>query len=116
RRNAHSFSLSELPLVLGMYFASPQLLISTRLVGALVALWLIRRAPPVKVVFNLALYAIEAEVAMWLLSILHPLRDVTSPHTWGIVIAIAAIVAMLGFSLTAVLISVAEGRLSRSQL
>ena len=116
RRNAHSFSLSELPLVLGLYFASPSTLVWTRLLGAVVALWLIRRHPLIKVVFNLALYAIEAEVAMWLVSILEPLRDVNSPHSWAIMLGVVAIVAVLGFSLTAVVITLAEGRLEQSQL
>jgi diguanylate cyclase (GGDEF)-like protein len=116
RRNAHSFSLSELPLVLGLYFASPQTLVSSRMVGGLIALWLIRRHPPIKVAFNLALYAIEAEVAMWLLSVLAPLRNVQTAESWAIILAIVAIVAVLGFSLTAVVISLAEGNLTRSQM
>jgi diguanylate cyclase (GGDEF)-like protein len=116
RRNAHSFSLSELPLVLGLYFANPLTLVTSRLVGAVVALWLIRRHPPIKVVFNLALYAIEAEVALWLLTVMQPLRDVTSPRSWAIILAVIAIVALLGFSLTAVVITLAEGSVGRNQL
>jgi diguanylate cyclase (GGDEF)-like protein len=116
RRNVHSFSLSELPLVLGLFLATPQTLISSRLAGAVVALWLIRRHPPAKVVFNLALYAIEAEVAIWLVSVFEPLRNVTSPHSWAVVLAAIAVIAVLGFSLTAVFISLAEGRLGGAQL
>ena len=116
RRNAHSFSLSELPLVLGLYFASPLTLVTSRLAGATVALWLIRRHPPIKVAFNLALYAIEAEVGLWLIAMLDPERNVGTPHSWAIVLAIVGIVAVLGFSLTAVVISLAEGSLGRPQL
>jgi diguanylate cyclase (GGDEF)-like protein len=116
RRNAHSFSLSEVPLVLGLYFAAPQALISSRLVGALVALWLLGRHHPAKVVFNLAAYAIEAEVAIWLISVLEPLRNVTTPHSWAVVLGIVAVTAVLGFSLTAVFTSVAEGGVGRAQL
>ncbi|HEX4578943.1 MAG TPA: EAL domain-containing protein [Candidatus Dormibacteraeota bacterium] len=116
RRNAHSFSLSEIPLVLGLYFASPQTLVSSRLAGAAVALWLIRRQPPVRVVFNLTLYAVEAELAMWLISVFEPLRSVTSPHSWAVMLAIVAVIAVLGFSLSATVISIAEGRLGRAQL
>lgn len=116
RRNVHSFSLSELPLVLGLFLASPQTLVSSRLAGTLVALWLIRKHPPAKVLFNLALYAVEAEVAIWLISVLEPLRNVATPHSWVVVLAAVAVVAALGFSLTAVFISLAEGRLSGAQL
>ena len=116
RRNAHSFSLSELPLVLGLYFATPLTLVTSRLAGAVVALWLIRRHPPIKVVFNLALYALEAEVALWLISMIIPDRDVTSPHSWAIILAVIGVVAILGFSLTAVVITLAEGNVGRNQL
>lgn len=116
RRNAHSFSLSEIPLVLGLFFASPGMLISSRLVGALVALGLIRRHPPAKVVFCLAMYAVEAEVAMWLVSVFEPLRSVVTPHSWAVVLATVAVIAVLGFSLTAAFIALAEGRLGGAQL
>jgi diguanylate cyclase (GGDEF)-like protein len=116
RRNARSFSLSEIPLVLGLYFASPQTLVSSRLAGAAVALWLIRRQPPVKVAFSLTLYAVEAELAMWLISVFDPLRSVTTPHSWAVMLAIVAVIAVLGFSLTAMVIAIAEGRLGRAQL
>ncbi|MDQ6847774.1 MAG: EAL domain-containing protein [Candidatus Dormibacteraeota bacterium] len=116
RRNAISFSLSELPLVLGLYFASPSALISTRMAGALVALVLIRRYSPIKVIFNLAMQALEAEVALWLLSLLEPTRDLDDLRSWAIVVGITAAVAVLGFTLTASVIRLAEGSLSRAQL
>ena len=116
RRNAISFSLSELPLVLGLYFASPAGLVPARFAGGLVALWLVRRHPPIKVVFNLALQAIEAELAIWLLSLLDPARNVASPPSWAIIVAITAVVAVIGFTLTAAVITLAEGSLSNAQL
>ena len=116
RRNAHSFSLSEFPLVIGMYFASPATLVSSRLVGALVALWLVRRHPPIKVAFNLCLYALEAELAMCLLAALNPVRDVASAQSWAVVLAIVIVVASVGFAMTAVVISLAEGKPNRHQL
>jgi diguanylate cyclase (GGDEF)-like protein len=116
RRNAISFSLSEVPLVLGLFFASPASLVTARLVGGLLALLLSRGHPPVKVVFNLALQALEAEVAIVLLSVLDPARSVAAPLTWAIVIGITTVAAVLGFSLTALMVAVAEGRLSRGQL
>jgi diguanylate cyclase (GGDEF)-like protein len=116
RRNAISFSLSELPLVLGLYFASPGILVSARVAGGVVALLLIRRYSPIKVVFNLAVQAVEAEVALWLLSLLEPTRDLGDLRSWAIVVGITATIAVLGFSLTALVIWLAEGSLSRAQL
>src|SRR5438067_5733070 len=53
REHAHSFSLSELPLVLGLFFLNPAVLVLTQLVGAGAALLLDRKQSPVKAVFNL---------------------------------------------------------------
>ncbi len=116
RRNAISFSLSELPLVLGLYFASPATLVSARMAGGAVALFLIRRYSPIKVVFNLAMQAVEAEVALWLLSLLNPMRNLVDLRSWAIVVGITAVMAAIGFSLTALVIWLAEGSLSRPQL
>ncbi len=116
RRNAISFSLSELPLVVGLYFADPVSLVSARMAAGVVALLLIRRHPLIKVAFNVSVQALEAEVALWLLSVLEPQRSLTEAASWALVVAITVIVSMIGFSLTAVVIWLAEGNLSRPQL
>jgi diguanylate cyclase (GGDEF)-like protein len=64
RRDAHSFTLAEIPLVLGLFFISPVALIVARLVGAIPALLLVRRQTPVKLVFNLALFLVDAALAV----------------------------------------------------
>ena len=116
RRNAISFSLSEVPLVLGLFFASPGVLVSACMAGGLVALFLIRRYSAIKVVFNLAVRVVEAEVALWMLFLLEPTRNLSDPKSWAIVVGITATIAVLGFSLTALVIWLAEGSLSRAQL
>ncbi|MGH2729769.1 MAG: hypothetical protein ACRDJI_04090, partial [Actinomycetota bacterium] len=52
RRDAHSVSLSEIPLVLGLFFATPEALILGQVVGAAVALGLHRRQSLLKLLFN----------------------------------------------------------------
>jgi len=54
RRNAHSFSLGDIPLVFGLIFASAHDLILGGLLGTAATLMLDRRLPPIKLVFNLA--------------------------------------------------------------
>src|SRR5918992_1913615 len=63
RRDAHSFSLSEIPLVLGLFFASPTELVLAQLVGAAVALALVRRQSPLKFAFNISHFCLEACLA-----------------------------------------------------
>jgi diguanylate cyclase (GGDEF)-like protein len=64
RRDAHSFTLAEIPLVLGLFFIEPEMLFAARLLGAVPALLLVRRQTPVKLVFNLALFLVDVSLAV----------------------------------------------------
>ena len=66
RRDAHSLSLSEIPLVLGLFFTSPQGLIAAQLIGAAAALAYHRRQSLVKLVFNCASMALGTTVAIFI--------------------------------------------------
>jgi diguanylate cyclase (GGDEF)-like protein len=114
RRNAQSFSLSEIPLVVGVFFAVPGELVSARLLGAAVGLGFIRRHPPVKLVFNLASFAIEAEVVLVLFHLVRT-QQLASPDMWLAVLLIMSVASMLGFLLSAVAITLAEDGLNRRQ-
>lgn len=56
RRDAQTYSLSEVPLLVGLCFATPAGLVVGRLLGALVALTLHRRQAGLKLAFNLGLF------------------------------------------------------------
>jgi diguanylate cyclase (GGDEF)-like protein len=97
---AHSFSLSELPLVIGLFFSPPWALILGRLVGEAVYLTVQRRQSPVKLGFNLSLFLLETASAV---SVFRWLWHDTPPMafgSWGLVV-FALVVADL-ISLTAV--------------
>src|SRR5437870_1506078 len=64
RRQAHTLSLSEVPLVLGLFAASPLVLVGTQLVGMGAALVVYRRQRPLKIVFNLAQSALGTVLAL----------------------------------------------------
>src|SRR5439155_17446612 len=63
RRNAFSFSLSEIPLVLGLFFLRPSDVVLAQFVGAAVALAVYRRQSPLKLVFNVLNFSLEAALA-----------------------------------------------------
>src|SRR4051812_37881161 len=52
-REAHSFSFSEIPLVMALFFCSPLTLVVGRLVGEAVILIVRERQAPLKVALNL---------------------------------------------------------------
>ena len=63
RRDVHSISMSELPLVLGLVlFPTGQVLVA-RMLGALIALVFHRRQLNVKLIFNLSNFAMDTAVA-----------------------------------------------------
>ncbi len=54
RKDSHSFSLSEIALVVGLFFASPAALVIAQLVGNGASLVFNRRQVPIKAAFNVA--------------------------------------------------------------
>ena len=87
RGEAHTFTLSEIPLILGLLFASPITLLVGRLTGEFAILVLRDRQRSLKLVFNTALFAVECSVAMTVFTLLPGDGDVSRPSTW---IAVAA--------------------------
>jgi diguanylate cyclase (GGDEF)-like protein len=65
---AYSASISEIPLIAGLLLLDPTLVIAARVVGAVLALWLWRRQPPVKLLFNTCSFLLEAAVPALLIT------------------------------------------------
>ncbi len=63
RRQAHSFSMSEVPLAIGLFVLSPTELVVAQLLGSALALALVRRQSPIKLVFNLAVFSAATSLA-----------------------------------------------------
>ena len=81
-RQARSISMSELPVVLGLFFASPVALLVGRLVGGAVTLVVLRRCPPLKTFFNLALFAAETGVSLAVFSLVSSWGEGFGVMTW----------------------------------
>jgi diguanylate cyclase (GGDEF)-like protein len=62
-KNAHSVSLAELTLTVGLFFLTPYQLIAARLLGGGLVLILVRRQRPLKLAFNLALWTCDVAIA-----------------------------------------------------
>ena len=83
RREAHTLSLSEFPMVLGLFLAAPQDLLLGRLVASAVVFVLVRRLRPVKCAFNLAVGLMEASVAVAVFHLVAGSPGTTGPLTWA---------------------------------
>jgi len=108
RRDAHSFSLSEIPLVLGLVFATPSDLLLAQVVGAAVALIAFRRQDPTKLAFNLALFVLITEVALALFHVLGGASSPTGTMSWAAIAAAALASGILSALLIAAVIGISD--------
>lgn len=116
RREAHSFSLGEMPMILALFFGGPATFVVAQLLGATAAFVFHRRQAPVKVGFNVAHYALEAVVAATVFFTVVGGADPTSPRGWAAALLAAGTSALLGEVLVAAAILLSEGELSPREL
>ena len=110
-REARSISMSELPLVLGLYFASPLALLAGRVVGAAVTLVVLRRCPPLKTLFNLSLFAAETGLSLAVFAAVSSWGQGHVAITWAGAYAAALVANVVGGCAIGLAIAVYEGGL-----
>jgi signal transduction histidine kinase len=91
-RDAHSFSLSEIPLVIGLAFSTPTTIVLAQALGVGVALTLHRRQKPIRCAFNVAQRSVTALGAAFVFVTTLRLAGTAWPAVW---------VAAFGATLTA---------------
>ena len=82
RGSAHTLSLSELPLVVGLLLGAPQELIVAQIVGPILVLLFVRRNAPVKLAFNVAQFALTATLTVVVLHTLIARARRDRPGVW----------------------------------
>ena len=115
RKQAHTLSLTEIGLVLGLFFASPANLLAAQLAGAAVALSVHRRQRPIKLAFNLAQMPLCTGIAL-LVFRSFPHESAESVQTWAVVLLAVAIAHTVGVGLVSAVIGVAEAKFVAPQL
>jgi diguanylate cyclase (GGDEF)-like protein len=110
RREAHTLSLSEVPLVLGLFAVSPVMLVCVQVIGMGSALVLYRKQRPMKIVFNLAQSALGTALAVAVFRSLVDRADALQPVGWAAGLAAASLAAAVGILLVAGAMSIAGDR------
>ena len=115
RRDAQSFSMSEIAITVGLFFATPTAMLIGQFVGNAVALILNRRQPPMKLVFNLAQFTVQIGAAIIAFNLVLGDGDPFSPRGW--IAALAGNLAAFAVSDLSVntAIKMAGGSLSRGE-
>ncbi len=114
RREAHSFSLSEVPLVLGLFFTPAFGVVAASFIGTAVALSVWRRQSLLKLAFNLGNFTLGTAVAVALFWHLAPVANPVG--TVGCLAALfaVAITGLLQTTIIIIAISLSDGRLDPS--
>jgi hypothetical protein len=109
RRETQTVSLSEIPVVLGLFFAAPGALLAGRLLGSAAAMIGYRRSPPLKIAFNLSLILAETTVTISVFLALAPAEPGVGPASWGAAYAAALIADVMGAIAISCVIAVRDG-------
>ena len=110
RRETHTLSLSEVPLVLGLFAVSPVVLVCAQVIGMGTALILYRKQRPLKIVFNLAQSALGTALAIAVFRAMVNGSDAFQPAGWAAGLAAASLAAAIGIVLVAGAVSIAGER------
>ena len=111
RRNAHTFSLNEIPVVMGLFFSTPGDLAAGVVLGSGAALLLVRRNRPVKLAFNVSQLALSACVAVLVFRAILGGASALSPLGWWATAAAVMASTLIGTGLTTIVIRIYEGEL-----
>jgi diguanylate cyclase (GGDEF)-like protein len=113
RGDAHSISLSETPLLLGLFFVSPRGVVLAQLAGAGVTLALHRRQGPLKLAFNLSQLTMSTCAAAALFHGIVALGDPLGPAGWAASFAATFTVDVLAGLMINLAISLSQARRPR---
>ena len=111
---SQSFSLNEVAVVLGLFFASPLVLVAGQLAGAALPLAVHRRQEPHKLAFNLSLFAVSSCVASAVFHSLVRLGEALGPPGWGAALAGALVSLVVTLVLLVTAVSLFMGTLQLS--
>jgi len=109
RRETHSFSLSEFPAVIGLFFLSPFDYLLALIGGSAVALIVAERQAPAKLAFNLSNFALTGVVS---LAVFHQIvtgDGALEPIDWAAAFAASLVATMVGALTTATVITISGG-------
>lgn len=116
RRDSESFSLSEIPVVLGLFFVDPAMLVVAHLLGAGTALVIKRRQSPVKLAFNLSHLGLDTAIAAVIFRALARPDGLLSTRELGAAFLATSVAIVVGVAAVIRVVTIAEGRMRPSTM
>ena len=116
RRDSFTFSLSEIPLVLGLYLMEPLTFIVAHAIGNLIAFGVLRRNTPIKLVFNVGQFSLQAIVGVILFRLTVQFGDAMGWFGWiGVGLAAGTSLLIADYLITKAVV-LSGGNPSREEL
>ncbi len=115
RRDSHTISMSEIPLVLGLAMAAPVAVIGGRLLAGAVILSS-RRQPAIKLTFNLALFTLETTIALVFYRLVLGVASPASPQGWLAAMVAISLAVTTSAALVDVVIALSDRRRKLSEI
>ena len=109
RRETHTYSLREIPFVVGLFLVTPGTLMIAYVVGAVTVLVGRARQTGIKLLFNTSLLTLEVVVGICTYLLLVGRPDLHSPRTWIAAATAAVALDALGGMLVTLAIALHEG-------
>ncbi len=110
RHDAHTFSLSEIPLMLGLFCAAPGVVLLAQVIGGGAVLAIHRRQSPIKLVFNLATYGVAVGMAEIVFHGVLGNGDVLGPRAWAAGVAAAVTASLVAVPAIYFAVTLSDGR------
>jgi diguanylate cyclase (GGDEF)-like protein len=119
RKQAHTLSLTEIGLTLGLLLSAPSAVLFGQIAGTVVALVLNRRRSQLRQLakfgFNVAELPLCSGIALLVFRSMASPTD-SAPHLWLLVLIACAVAHVVGILLVSAVIAIAEERLQAPQL
>jgi diguanylate cyclase (GGDEF)-like protein len=114
-REAKSISLSEIPLVIGLFYAAPLPLVVARVVGPAAVVVLHRRQTPLKAALNATLFFANGAVALAVYRVLSGGSVSDGPREWVAAVVAAAVAIVVDLVVLGRILSWYGGRTGPSE-
>jgi diguanylate cyclase (GGDEF)-like protein len=108
-RSQFSFSLTELPLVLGLFFVDPAAVVATRVLAGLLMMYAEGNRDPLKQFYNASIFAIEVAVALHLYHVVFAAPSPAAPLGWLAVLLAVGTGSLIGALMVPIAVSLMTG-------
>jgi len=116
QREAHTISLSEIPLTVGLFFLTPWALVLAQTTGVVAALLAHRRQGPTKLAFNVSQMVVGTGVGVVVFHAGMGAGDPLGPRSWLVAAAATTAASLVGIFSVRAAISLTDGQIDRRKL